>query len=100
MRFPALGAFLRFTDNHVIAVRTGDGAFDQKHVLVFTHLNDLKVLRCATNLAHVTGHFHSAHDRAWEQTLANCTRAAMPALRAVSRVAAAERVTPDDAFET
>src|ERR1035437_6971918 len=99
MRQPALGAFLGFTDDDIIAVRTRNSASDQYNVLRLTDLDDQEVLGGAAYLAQMAGHLHPAHDRAWEQALANGARAPMPALRAVRRVAAAERMAGDYALE-
>src|SRR5207247_11264070 len=63
-------------------------------------LDDRKILRRAPHLAHVAGHAQPAPHGAGEQAVANRAAAAMPALRAVRAVAAAEMVPLHDAFKT
>ncbi len=57
MRLPALGAFLGFTNDKVVALGTGDSAFDEQQVLGFAHLNNLQVVqvRDADNLLLIKG---------------------------------------------
>ena len=63
------------------------------------NLNDFEVLRRALHLAHVTGHFHAAHNCAGKQALANGAGATMPAFGAVRRITAAESVPGHDTFK-
>ena len=98
-RFPALRTFLGFADDDVIAFRAGDRAFDEQKIFRLAHLDDLKILRRARVLTHVTGHPHSAHDRAGEKSLTDRAAAAMPAFRAVRRIATGETMAFHNAFK-
>src|SRR5580765_1012918 len=99
MWLPALGSFLGFANDNVITLGPGDCTTNQEDVVGFAHLNNFEILAGALNLTHVTGHAHAAHDRAGEQALADCARAAMPAFGPVSRVATGERMAANDAFK-
>src|SRR5690349_20827843 len=99
MWFPALGTLFRFTDDDVITVGTGDRSANQKNVLRFANLNDLEILAGTLDLTHMTRHAHSAHNRAGEQALTNRAGAAVPTLCAVRRIAASERMSPDNTFK-
>ena len=83
MGFPALGPFFGFTNDNVIAVRAGNGTFDQEQIVRLADLNHFEVLGGSPDLAHMPGHFHSAHDRSGKETLADGARAPMPAFGSV-----------------
>jgi hypothetical protein len=95
----SLGTFFRFTNDDVIAFGTRDGAFDQEEVIRAMYLNDFEVLGGAGDLAHVTGHFHAAHDGTGEQALADGAGATMQAFGAVGGITTGEPVTFDDTFK-
>src|ERR1051325_780826 len=99
MRSPALGTFLGFTDDDVIAFGSGQRAPNEQQIISFMDLDDFQVLHGATDLPQVPGHLHATHDGAGKETLPNGTRAPMPAFGAVGRVAAAESVARDYALE-
>src|SRR5436305_788990 len=64
------------------------------------HLDDLKILRRALDLSHMTGHFHAPHDCAGKEALPDSARPPMPALGAVGGVATAKCMPADYTFET
>ena len=99
MGSPALGPFLGFADDDIIAIGARDGASNEEEIVGLVDLDNLEILGGAADLAHVAGHFHAAHDGAGEQALANGAGAAVPALGAVRGVAASEGVPAHDAFK-
>src|SRR5271163_1571365 len=99
MRLPALGAFLGFTDDDVVAVGARNRPADQQDVVGLADLDDFEILHGAADLAEVAWHSHAAHDCAGKQTLADGTGPAVPALGAVRRITAAKGVTRNDALK-
>src|SRR5208337_4277515 len=100
MGFPALGLFLGFAQDHIVAIGAGNGAFNEEEIVGLVDLHDLEVLGGAADLAHVAGHFHAAHDRAGKEALADGAGAAVPALGAVGRIAPSKAVPAHHAFKT
>src|SRR5438093_1886153 len=92
--------FLGLANDDVISIRPGNRALNQENVFCVADLNDLEVLRRASHLAHMPGHAQPASHGAGKQTVANRAAAAMPALRAVRDVSAAEMVPLDHALKT
>src|ERR1041385_5164660 len=100
MRFPALGAFLRFSNNNIIPVRARDGTPNEENIVGFPNLDDLKILAGALDLAHMTRHPHPAHDSSRKQALADCTGTTVPSFGTVRRVASGEGMTTNNTFKT
>src|SRR5437762_12573043 len=100
MWFPALGAFLRFANDHIITVGAGNGTANKQNIVAITHLNHFQILGRAPHLAHVTWHSHPAHNGAWEKALTDGPGAAMPSFSAVRGIAAAKTMPFDNPFET
>src|SRR5207244_3118314 len=86
----SFGILFGFANYDVIALRAGNCTMNQQQILSFADLNDFQVLNRALDLAHVTGHPHSTHDRAGEQTLTDGTSTTTPALRSVRGITTAK----------
>ena len=62
MRLPALGAFLRLADHHIITFGSGDRTPDENDVFLLANLKNLQVLRRAADLPQIFDRFTKSAD--------------------------------------